>query len=319
MEKILTIAIPTYNRPLQIQTQVRLILPQLYEEVCLVIYDNSSPISVKALFTEDELSQFSIIRNRVNIGGDANIARCFENCTTQWLWTLSDDDYIKTDAVAIVISDIKRNYESVFLNFYSYRNFETVGFEQLTFAFRKAEVFGNSFAMASCVYNMAKLLDSMQDYYNFLSSNVGSIILVLKYVERNDKALCVFTDKTPINIYNSEVGWNYGVYIKRTRLFIEAFGGKNIRKFSKTLFLGCHKVNYSLIMMNRKESKINYWQRWKIFKIALQNQGFLNAIRFMPGLLIFTFLYLLLQHRWLNWILRLFKRFKKNNIDINTN
>jgi glycosyltransferase involved in cell wall biosynthesis len=305
MEQLLTISIPTFNRPEQIQTQVRLLLPQLDERICLVVYDNCSQVLVKKLFTENELTQFTIIRNRMNVGGDANIARCFEYCLTPWLWTLSDDDFVKSDAVDIVLKEIMNNSESVFINFYSERYFITVGFEELAFEFRSEKVFGNSFAMASCVYNMSKLQDSLQDYYNNLSSNLGTIILVLKYVQKHNKVICVFTDKSPIKDYNTEVGWNYGVYIRRTKQFIEAFEGGNIRQYNRTLFLGCHKVNYLLILMNRKGSKMSYCQRWRAYWQTIQNQGFINALLYSPKIMTFTFLYLILQHRWLKWILRL--------------
>jgi glycosyltransferase involved in cell wall biosynthesis len=313
MDQILTISIPTYNRSEQIQTQVRLLLPQLNKRVLLVVYDNCSKKLVKELFTENELSQFTIVRNRMNVGGDANIARCFEYCTTPWLWTLSDDDYVKSDAVGIVLTEITQNLESVFINFYCDHYFKTVGFEELAYEFRSPTVFGNSFAMASCAYNMSKLKDSLQDYYNNLSSNLGTIILVLKYVQRHKEAKCIFTDKSPIKDYNTEVGWNYGVYIRRTKQFIEAFEGGNIRQYNRTLFLGCHKVNYLLILMNRKGSKMSYCQRWRTYKQTIQNQGFFNALLYSPKIMTFTFLYLILQHRWLKWILSL-NRIIKNNI-----
>lgn len=300
MEQILTIAIPTFNRPNEIQTQIRLLLPQLNENVCLVVYDNCSEIPVKELFTEKELLEFTIVRNRMNIGGDANIARCFEYCSTRWLWTLSDDDVIKTDAVNIILSEISKNVDSLFINFYSENNFTTIGFNDLAYCFRIPRVFSNSFTMTSCVYNMSMLKNYIHFYYNNLSSMVGPTILVLKYVEKNIDAICVFTDKSPINKFNDNVFWNYGMYIRRTRLFIDAFGGKNNRKYNRTLFLGCHKINYGLIRFNRKESNMNNCQRWDAYIQTIKNQGFINAFLFSQKALIFAFLYLILPNRWLN-------------------
>lgn len=302
MKQILTIAIPTFNRPGQIQTQVRLLLPQLNEGVCLVVYDNCSQNPVKELFTEKELSQFSIIRNRMNVGGDANIARCFENCSTPWLWTLSDDDYAKSNAVEIVLTEINNNFEAVFLCFWSDRYFKTIGFEELAYEFRSTRVFTISFAMSFCTYNMSKLQNSLQDYYVNLSSMVGTIVLVLKYVQRNSQAVCIFTDKIPISTYDSEVGWNYAVFICRSRLFIEAFDGENNRQYNQTLFLGYHKTNYSLVLLNRNGSKLSYRRRWRAYRQIIQNQGFFNALRYTPKHMIYVFLYLIMQHKWLQLI-----------------
>lgn len=312
MEQLLTIAIPTYNRPEHIQNQVRLILPQLNKDVCLVVYDNCSQNPVKDLFTENELSLFTIIRNRMNVGGDANIARCFENCTTAWLWTLSDDDYVKANAVEIALTEINQNFGAVFINFWSDPSFKTIGFEELTYKFRNARVYSNSFTMSNCAYNMSKLRDSLQDYYNNLSSMTGTIILVLKYVQKHNGAVCVFPDKSPINIYNTEVGWNYGVYIRRTKQFMDTFKAEGKRNYNRTLFIGYNKTNYLLIVANRKESKMSYLKRWRAFRDTINNQGIFNAMFFTPQYLIYTFFYLIFQHKWLNWIVSIKRKIFDN-------
>ena len=302
MEKILTIAIPTYNRPAQIQKQIRILLPQLSEQVCLVVYDNCSECPIKDMFTENELSQFTIIRNRVNVGCDANIARCFENCTTPWLWTLSDDDYVKDIAIEIALTEIRNNLEAVFINFWSDHYFKTIGFEELANKFKSARVYSNSFTMSICAYNMSKLRDSLQDYYNNLSSMMGTIILVLKYVQRHDRAFCIFTDKSTIIQFNAAVGWNYGHYILRTKLFMDSFKDESNRNYNKTLFLGYHKTNYLLLISNRRESNMSYSQRWRAFGQTIQGQGIFNALIFNPIYLFYAFFSLLFQQRRLRWI-----------------
>jgi glycosyltransferase involved in cell wall biosynthesis len=298
LKQILTIAIPTYNRSVQIQKQVRLLLPQLNENVCLVVYDNFSDIPTAGLFTDEELSKFHLIRNKVNVGGDANIARCFENCSTKWLWTLSDDDYIKANAVEIVFDEINKSDQTVFVNFLHYAYCETVGFEELINKFKKDSVYSGSFTMSSCVYNMAKLRYSLIDYYSNLSSMVGTIILVLKYVQRHAHASCILANTTPIDKYNTEVGWNYGDYIRRNKIFIDAFGGKNNRKLNNTLFVGCHKTSYNLIIWNPKEAKMTYAERWKAYHQTIINQGFFNALKYTPKRMIYAFLCLILKNNF---------------------
>ena len=95
----LTITIPTYNRPDHIQRQVRDVLKQMTDEVALVVFDNCSDTPVSNLFTDEEKKKFDIIRNPVNIGGDANQARCLESVPEGWAWTLGDDDTIVDDAI----------------------------------------------------------------------------------------------------------------------------------------------------------------------------------------------------------------------------
>lgn len=66
---ILTIGIPTYNRPESIKKSVRALLPQLNDQVVLRVWDNCSDTPVADLFTEEEKQKFNIVRNRTNIGG----------------------------------------------------------------------------------------------------------------------------------------------------------------------------------------------------------------------------------------------------------
>ena len=51
---ILTIGIPTYNRPESIKKSVRALLPQLNDQVVLRVWDNCSDTPVADLFTEEE-------------------------------------------------------------------------------------------------------------------------------------------------------------------------------------------------------------------------------------------------------------------------
>ena len=115
IQPILTISIPTYNRVDCIQRMVRTILPQLTNEVNLIVIDNQSPYDIYSLFTEEEKTQFDLRRNDVNIGGDANIARCFEVARTKWVWVLGDDDIILPDAVSRVLETIKSHSDFAFM------------------------------------------------------------------------------------------------------------------------------------------------------------------------------------------------------------
>jgi glycosyltransferase involved in cell wall biosynthesis len=296
---MLTIAIPTYNRPTKIQTQIRLLLPQLNEYVSLVVYDNCSEPSVESYFSDEELQKFTLIRNRANVGADANIARCFENCTTKWLWTLSDDDFVKKDAVGFLLEQLSNKSGTVFLNFCKGLSFKTTGFKELAKEFKSAQVFSSSFTMSACLYNMEKLQSSLQFYYDNLSSMVGTIILVLKYVQRNDDAVCEFIDETLIDSYNVQVGWNYYVFIHRTRLFLEAFYERNNKENDKTLFLGCHILNYNLIVFDRNQMKVSYPQRWRLFLLTLKTQGIINSVLYCPKKIIEVFRILIIQHKFI--------------------
>ncbi len=305
---LLTIGIPTYNRPEKIKTQVSLLLPQLEERVHLVVYDNCSTIPVESHFTEQELQKFTVIRNRINVGADANIAKCFENCETQWLWTLSDDDLIKTNAVEIILKEIEKDDKTVFINFCQGISFVTKDFNELVEQFKSPTVFVNSFLISSCVYNMTALSNSLHYYYNNLSSMMGTIIMVLKYLQNQELAFCRFVDDTAIEDFDENVSWDYRIYIRRSRLFFEAFKDCYKNSFNKTLFLGCHEINYALIVLDRKGIMVTNYERWELFFMAIKNQGVFNALKYSFKSVIKVFLNLVMPSNTFGKFEKYFKK-----------
>jgi glycosyltransferase involved in cell wall biosynthesis len=101
--KLLTITIPTYNRPERLKAQVIRLLPQISDErVSLLILDNGGNVTLDQILPPDrkgDCSQIVIHRNISNIGMCANILRTLEVANTPWVWWLGDDDPVLEDAV----------------------------------------------------------------------------------------------------------------------------------------------------------------------------------------------------------------------------
>ena len=114
-----SIIIPTYGRPVQIKRTVDALLPQLDDSVRLIVIDNASPVPVSELLSEPRYQgKVQILRQRYNIGGNANIATCFYICETEWMWLLGDDDHPMPDAVATIRKKIEAARENtVFISF----------------------------------------------------------------------------------------------------------------------------------------------------------------------------------------------------------
>lgn len=188
MNPILTIAIPTYARNEILRKTVEALIPQLTGDCRLLILDNCSPEPVEG--TLAPLSPLiakgscRIIRNRFNIGGDANILRCFELCETPWMWTLGDDDVLMQDAVASILSTISRNPHV------SYISFLMAGLGKL----RSAPV------QARGVEGFAEMLD-VASLVNFMSCSVWRV-----------------SDFQPVLRfaygYTYSMGWAYALLIK---------------------------------------------------------------------------------------------------------
>ena len=245
---LLTIAIPTYNHHELLLTQLTNLLPQLTNEISLLIIDNNSVPSVSDYLALNNFKcdNLTIIRNQVNIGADANICRCFEICETEWLWVLSDNDYLKSDAVSFFLDSINNNRDCVFINHnyeFNKTDIYTIGFDE----FCKNCDYGRSFFITICGYNISKLKPYLIYYYKYLSSNHGQLLLVLKFLELNKTGKCLLTAQI-LTIENLPAEWSKFEFIENSRIVFTAFRAAALVTFNKYIGQQMHTSNlYNLI------------------------------------------------------------------------
>lgn len=278
-QPLLTIAIPTYNRPEQIQTQIRNILPQLNNEIILKVYDNSSELPVETLFTKDELSLFIIVRNRINIGGDLNIFKCFENCQTKWLWTLGDDDYIRVDAVETVLTYINKYSEAQWINFNHTCNCELKNISAFLSSINNHASYGDLFWISKCVYNISILSEYRYLQYKNISAMIGQVVPLIKYAIDQQNILYIRTNASVLN-ETTPGGWSIFEYLKYTPMAFDIFNKKERKilrgNFLKELFLtNLRNVNILFLDMNYSKVDVLYY-----FRLLLLRYGLLNAIKY---------------------------------------
>jgi glycosyltransferase involved in cell wall biosynthesis len=107
MEARLTIAIPTFNRAAKLREQLDRLALQLTPEVRCCVYDNASPDGTREVVAKYNSRGIAYTCDSYNGGFGRNTLRCFEECQTEWLWVLSDDDLISASAVADLLRLIK--------------------------------------------------------------------------------------------------------------------------------------------------------------------------------------------------------------------
>jgi abequosyltransferase len=189
---ILTIAIPTFNRNQILRANLARLLPQVTADCRLLILDNHSPEPVAETLA-DLLAAFphvqaQIVRHRINIGGNANIMRCFELCETPWLWVLSDDDEALPDAVRTVFRAIRQTPRALYINFACehYRRattFETQGRAEFI---RRIDSYGTCLALSCCLFRVEALVDHLPWGY----TNCSAPHLVTVFKSLGDQGVC---------------------------------------------------------------------------------------------------------------------------------
>ena len=97
MRPILTIAIPTYNRVDSLKKSLQLALDYFYDEnVEIFVSDNASTDDTREYIENMQIKypRLGYFCNEKNLGLDGNFLKCMENASGEYLWMLSDDDYL---------------------------------------------------------------------------------------------------------------------------------------------------------------------------------------------------------------------------------
>jgi abequosyltransferase len=126
--KLLSIAIPTFNRSEWLKICLTQLLPQVEKyafEVEVVIYDNASPDNTKEIVSlfnryKDFLTYH---RNSENIGSDRNIAQCFNRAKGNYVLILGDDDVLLDGSLDCIVEAIRSancGYGAIYIKAYGY-------------------------------------------------------------------------------------------------------------------------------------------------------------------------------------------------------
>lgn len=118
---LLSVVIPTYNRLKLLKESINIIVPQLRDNVELVILDNDSPVDpsvdLQDIIDANPSVRIRLVRNRFNIGTVPNILRSFEVASGKWVLTLGDDDDLINNGIDIILEVISNHSDAEFLHF----------------------------------------------------------------------------------------------------------------------------------------------------------------------------------------------------------
>ena len=119
MNKILTIAIPTYNRINDLQKCISCILKNIdSNEVELLVSDNCSTDGTKK-YMESIIQDNDFInyyRNDENLGADQNFLNCINKASSKYIWLIGDDDFVLNQSINNIIDILKNNPDFLFIN-----------------------------------------------------------------------------------------------------------------------------------------------------------------------------------------------------------
>lgn len=273
---ILTIAIPTFNRPSQFQIAIESVIKQYRTGIDILISDNSENEDTKRI-VEDKflgLSYVSYVKNSKNIGPDANFLQCLRIGKGRFVLMLSDDDVLLDGAVDEIINLILDfpNIPIIYLNHYAWGRF--IGDKLPTGSEVEVNRFISTISydltyISSIVFNKNKFLE-----VNDPEQSIGSFLLItqiaVEMIGRNrygiiTKRECVKGQKIPGKYGGFDI---YRVYAANWKeILVSAYHNGYIRRFtvrrafSRTIYSFLIK---STIAARNKENMKGYLKNKKL-------------------------------------------------------
>jgi len=258
---ILSICIPTFNRPQQLKRLLNDLAPQINDDVEILIRDDSDNELTKKVvdlfFKIETQKNIKYIKGK-KIGVDAATLFLLENARGKFIWFYGDDDQIEPGAVSYVL-DILNKYpiDYIWINFsYGVNNTalplnedryfrdnnevlvllgRSIGFLSsilikrekalLYLALAKQNIYGFAFAVLIPVLGILKAENKLFLISKPLVINNPTTHEEIKLITNND------------GVIKNDGFYVYGVYLKNVLIiFEENFDKNSLRKFIKKNF-----------------------------------------------------------------------------------
>ena len=262
----LNIVIPSYNRYEYLTKQLDRLKPQLNERTKVVVLDNASPDSRYQRLGE-VYGFATLVHNPVNIGIVGNILRAYEYAPSGYLWMLSDDDWISSDAVAKIQKAISSNPEHIYLSFGGRGEKASEEGEKIY----SSSEFIQSFSCVSTI--------------GFISANVFSCAFVKEYMHQG--YLAGRTLFPHVAIFFSALAQKGNVSVRIVKDCVSFNNGNNTYPSLQYMtFLNHFELGSFLNKSDEKKFRLFYIQTWgdELFGHSFNKGALFSTIRQMHSI-----------------------------------
>ncbi len=250
MEKVLTIAIPTYNRKNQLIRLLKSIEAQKCTEYySILISDNCSNYSVEEAIDEAFSGEFreviEVIGRELNGGGDYNISSLFAFAKSKLFWIVGDDDELMKGSIKKVIENHKNNpdipvFKYIMTGAFSLsEDIRLSRVDDLVTCHKKGYLLGGILFVSNNVYNIDLVKPYLSDclYYGYCS--ISQIIPMLHCLVDTDYQVLLCKD--PIVKYNAPEGdhWNYLKIVTSLSTFLDINWDNSYKEIKKFFRVVC--------------------------------------------------------------------------------
>lgn len=185
MQKLLTIAIPTYNRAALLDRQLAWLsraIQGFENQTEIFVSDNCSTDHTQQVIAKwkDHLKHvvFNSNKNAENIGVMRNIMLCLSSSQTKYVWAIGDDDPIQERAVSYAFQKFKQ-FDDLSLLYFNFSGRNQVTGEPV----HPESIVGNRWFDITAEDGLG---DGKEIFQHCISKSVGAVIFLTATVFRSD-------------------------------------------------------------------------------------------------------------------------------------
>lgn len=236
MEKVLSICIPTYNRRKYLERCIDNLLPQLCDEVEVLISNNCSPDDTDE-YCKTLDSRITYHKQPENIGSDANFLWLLENANAKYTLILADDDYLEEGSLIKLIDFLrdkdlglsvinpKRCMPDGTITVSDYAGDENVIYSENDLS-KFLEYIGVQLTFLSGLIFNSELVKRVQNKKQYMNTNLLQTCVAFKCLEYN-KSTAVIKKVVVISQFENSSGYNiYKVFVENWRNVLFVVGSE---------------------------------------------------------------------------------------------
>lgn len=192
VDPFLSIIIPTRNRINNLKTIILSLASQVDDRCRIIILDNSSD-----QYSQEDLDilmsslniNYKLIRNKTNIGADANIMKCFEICETEWMFPLGDSKLIDKNCIKNIFNAINNYPQASFVNFHfpnpmHGKRENTIRVVSQADLLDSLDSFGNILLLGNTLYKYPKISGYIGQANQFISSRAAQFVIAFLSLQK---------------------------------------------------------------------------------------------------------------------------------------
>lgn len=108
-QPLVSVIIPTYNRPEYLKVALKSAVEQTYQNIEIIVSDNCSPENPQSIIESFQDSRIRFFRNESNLGMFANTMNAFKKARGKYVASLLDDDMWEKDFLAKLVPALEAN------------------------------------------------------------------------------------------------------------------------------------------------------------------------------------------------------------------